>query len=60
MIKRLQKAAERDAKARDKIEKGRPADLADAKKQIEKAVDEKLRAKAMIETGVPKEGKGKL
>jgi hypothetical protein len=58
--KRLQKAAARDAKARDKIDRGRPADLKEAQKQLEKAVQDKLRAKAVLETGVVAEGKGAL
>ena len=59
-LKRLRKAAERDAKARDKIDRGRPADLQEAKNQLEKARDDKVRAKAVLETGVAAEGKGKL
>jgi hypothetical protein len=59
-LKKLRKAAERDAKARDKIDKGKPADLQEARKQLEKAQDDKLRAKAILETGVAAEGKGKL
>lgn len=57
--KRLRKAAERDAKARDKIDAGRPADLKEAQKQLDKARSDKLRAKAVLETGVVAEGKGK-
>lgn len=58
--KRLGKAGERDAKARDKIDRGRPADLQEAKNQLEKAQEDKVRAKAVLETGVVAEGKGKL
>lgn len=58
--KRLQKAADRDAKARDRLDRGRPADLAEARKQAEKAAADKLRAKAVLEVGVVAEGKGKL
>jgi hypothetical protein len=57
--KRLRKAAERDAKARDKIEAGKPADLKEAEKQVDKARSDKLKAKAVLETGVVAEGKGK-
>jgi hypothetical protein len=58
--KRLGKAAERDAKARDRLDRGRPADLKEARKQAEKALQDKLRAKAVLETGVVAEGKGRL
>ena len=58
VVKRLQKAAERDAKARDAIDKGGAKDLKKAEKELGKAIDEKLRAKAMIETGVVAEAKG--
>jgi len=57
--KRLRKAAERDAKARDMIEAGKPADLKEAEKQIDKARSDKLKAKAVLETDVVAEGKGK-
>jgi hypothetical protein len=59
-LKRLGKAAERDAKARDQLDKGTPKSLKDAEKQLSKARDEKVRAKAILETGVTAEGKGKL
>ena len=57
-MKRLQKAAARDAKARDAIDKGGANDLKKAAKELGKANDEKLRARAMIETGVVAEAKG--
>jgi len=56
-LKRLRKAADRDAKARDKIDQGTPKSLQEAEKQLAKARDEKLRAKAILETGVTAEGK---
>lgn len=59
-LKRLQKAADRDAKARDKIDQGTPKSPKEAEKQLAKARDEKLRAKAILETGVTAEGKGAL
>jgi hypothetical protein len=58
VVKRLEKAAQRDAKARDAIDKGGAKDLKKAQKELAKARDEKLRAKAMIETGVLAEAKG--
>ncbi|HEX2486531.1 MAG TPA: hypothetical protein VHQ66_14570, partial [Myxococcota bacterium] len=58
--KRLTKAAERDAKASAKIGSGNPKDLKEAEKQATKARDEKVRAKAVLETEVVKEGKGAL
>jgi hypothetical protein len=58
VVKRLQKAAERDARARDAIDKGGAKDLKKAQKELEKARDEKLRAKAMIDTGVVADAKG--
>jgi hypothetical protein len=57
-VKRLEKARDRDVKARDKIDKGGPKDLKDAQKQLEKARDEKLRAKAILEANVVAEAKG--
>ena len=60
VLKRLGKAAKRDATARDKIDRGRPADLAEARKQADKALQDKVRAKAVLETGVVAEGNGKL
>jgi hypothetical protein len=59
-LKKLRKAAERDAKARDKIDKGTPGDLEEAKKQLGKALEDKAKAKAILETGVLAEGKGQL
>lgn|GEM_PF-6520772 len=62
--KRLQKAAGRDAKARDAcdryLQRGKVADMQEAQKQAQKAVDDKLRAKAVLETGAVAEGKGAL
>jgi hypothetical protein len=58
--KRLAKAAERDAKAVERIDAGKPSDLKEAEKQAGKARDDKVRAKAVLETGVVAEGKGKL
>jgi hypothetical protein len=59
-LKKLRKAAERDAKARDKIDKATPGDLQEARKQLDKAREDKAKAKAILETGVVAEGKGAL
>lgn len=59
-LDRLRKAAERDAKARDRIDQGTPKALKKAAKDVAKAVEEKVRAKAILETGVVAEGKGRL
>jgi hypothetical protein len=56
-VKRLQKANEKDGSAIEKIDDGKNDKAA---KRVEQAVSEKLRAKAVIETGVVAEGKGKL
>jgi hypothetical protein len=56
-LKRLGKAATRDAKARDAIDVGTEAALAKALKELEKAITEKVRAKAVLETGVAAEAK---
>jgi len=60
VLKYLEKAAKRDGQAADKIARGRPNDLVDARDKLEKAREEKLRAKAVLETGVAAEGKGQL
>jgi hypothetical protein len=56
-LKRLAKATKKDESAIEKIDKG---DLDKAKKRVADAVDSKLRAKAVLETGVVAEGKGAL
>ena len=56
-LKRLAKAATRDAKARDAIDVGTEASLAKAFKELEKAITEKTRAKFVLETGVAAEAK---
>jgi hypothetical protein len=55
--KRIGKAGTRDAKARDLIDKGGEANLKKAAKEIDKANQEKQRAKAVLETGVAAEAK---
>jgi hypothetical protein len=56
-LKRLGKAAARDQKASDAIDAGTPKGVQKALKEIEKANSEKLRAKAVLETGVAAEAK---
>jgi hypothetical protein len=55
--KRIGKAGTRDAKARDLIDKGGEANLKKAAKEIDKANQDKQRAKAVLETGVAAEAK---
>jgi hypothetical protein len=59
-LKELRKAAERDAKARAKIDEGGAKDLEEARKQLDKAREGKVKAKRILETGVVAEGKGAL
>jgi hypothetical protein len=57
VTKRIEKAGERDAKARDLIDKGGEGNLKKAAKEIDKANQDKQRAKAVLETGVAAEAK---
>jgi hypothetical protein len=56
-LKRLAKAASRDQKAGEAIDAGTAAGVQKALKEIEKANADKLRAKAVLETGVKAEAK---
>jgi hypothetical protein len=56
-LKRLEKASGKDASAVEKIDQGKTDKAA---KRVADAIAEKNRAKAILETGVVAEGKGKL
>jgi hypothetical protein len=60
VLKYLDKAARRDGQAAESLATGRPSAPRFARGALEKAGQEKLRAKAVLETGVVAEGQGKL